>query len=229
MAAARTLPPDYPTAEADDEGDRPSRVRASALPAAQRRAEIIAATLPLLLAHGPAVTTRQIAEAAGVAEGTIFRVFPTKEILIDAVVESALDMTSIDSSLGTIDPALPLEGRLIAAVDILRRRFADILQLKTAVESMSLAGRAPSMADRRHPTDLSGLAAVFEADRHQLRRDPLEAAYLLRGMTITGTHPALILDQPLSSAEIVSLFLDGTRLASASPVPPSADRGAARC
>ena len=198
-------------------------------PAAQRRAEIIAATLPLLLAHGPAVTTRQIAEAAGVAEGTIFRVFATKESLIDAVVESAFDMTSIDSSLRAIDPALPLERRLIAAVDILRRRFADILQLKTAVESMSLGGHAQSMAERRHPTDLSGLAAVFEPDRDHLRREPLEAAHLLRGMTITGTHPALILDQPLSSAEIVSLFLDGARRTSTRPAPAStsADRGTA--
>ena len=212
MPTARTLPTDGPTAHSDH-GDRPSRARASALPAAQRRAEIIAATLPLLLAHGPAVTTRQIAEAAGVAEGTIFRVFPTKESLIDAVVESVFDMTSIDSSLGAIDPALPLEGRLIAAVDILRRRFADIMQLKTVVESMQREGRAPSVAGHRHPTDLSGLAAVFEADRDQLRRDPLDAAYLLRGMTIAGTHPGLILDQPLSSAEIVSLFLDGARLA----------------
>jgi AcrR family transcriptional regulator len=189
--------------------------------------EIIAATLPLLLAHGPAVTTRQIAEAAGVAEGTIFRVFATKESLIEAVVESAFDMTSIDSSLGAIDPTLPLERRLIAAVDILRRRFADLMQLKTAVESMALGGRAPAMADRRRPTDLSGLAAVFEPDRDQLRRDPLEAAYLLRGLTITGTHPALILDEPLSSAEIVSLFLDGTRIAG--PAATMTDREAERC
>ena len=204
--------------------DRPRRTRASALPASNRRAEIVAATLPLLLAQGPAVTTRQIAEAAGVAEGTIFRVFPTKESLIDAVVESAFDMTSIDASLGAIAPALPLEDRLIAAVDILRRRFAEIHQLHAAVGSMPLAGRAASMTNRRRPPDLSGLAALFEADRDQLRRDPLDAAYLLRGMTITGTHPALILDEPLSSAEIVSLFLDGVRLAG----PSSAARGT-RC
>ena len=71
----------------------PSRTRATALPPSERRAEIIAATLPLVLAHGAAVTTRQIAEAAGIAEGTIFRVFPDKESLIEAVVESAFDST----------------------------------------------------------------------------------------------------------------------------------------
>ena len=48
---------------------------------------IIEAMLPLLLEHGEMVTTRQIAEAAGIAEGTIFRVFADKDELIAAVVE----------------------------------------------------------------------------------------------------------------------------------------------
>ena len=121
--------------------------RAAALPPSERRAEIVAATLPLLLVHGASVTTRQIAEAAGIAEGTIFRVFPDKESLIAAVVESAFDTKTVDAALAAIDPTLPLEPRLVAAVEILRRRFADILQLRTAVEMMQLSATAEG--DRR--------------------------------------------------------------------------------
>ena len=121
--------------------------RAAALPPSERRAEIVAATLPLLLVHGASVTTRQIAEAAGIAEGTIFRVFPDKESLIAAVVESAFDTKTVDAALAAIDPTLPLEPRLVAAVEILRRRFADILQLSTAVEMMQLS--ATLEGDRR--------------------------------------------------------------------------------
>jgi AcrR family transcriptional regulator len=189
------------------------------MPASERRAEIVAATLPLLLAHGSAVTTRQIAEAAGIAEGTIFRVFPDKDSLIEAVLEHVLDTGALDEAIAAIDPTLSLEARLVEAVEILRRRFADILQLKTATGTMHVSSAATTRAD------LGALAALFEPDRDQIRRDPLEAAHLLRGMTIAGTHPALILDEPLPPAEIVSLFLDGVR--SATPQP--ADRTDRSC
>ncbi|HEX9549144.1 MAG TPA: helix-turn-helix domain-containing protein, partial [Acidimicrobiales bacterium] len=61
--------------------------RAAALPPDERRSMIVAATLPLLLAHGERVTSRQIAEAAGIAEGTIFRAFADKDELIATVLE----------------------------------------------------------------------------------------------------------------------------------------------
>jgi len=188
-----------------------SRTRATALPPSERRAEIIAATLPLVLTHGAAVTTRQIAEAAGIAEGTIFRVFPDKESLIEAVVESAFDATSTDAALTAIDMGLPLEARLVEAVEILRRRVADLWQLRTALGMMQVSSGGPSMTDKHRPPDLSSLASLFGLDRDRIRRTPLEAAHLLRGLTIASTHPALILEAPLPSEEIVSLFLDGVR------------------
>jgi AcrR family transcriptional regulator len=179
----------------------PSRSRAAALPPEERRARIVEATLPLLLAHGTALTTRQIAEAAGIAEGTIFRVFPDKDSLIAAVVDAALDTTTVDAQLDAIDATLPLDDRLIAAVEILRRRIADVLQLRAAV----------GILDQRPSADLGALAAVFEPDRAALRRDPVQAAHLLRGLTLAGTHPSLAPDEPLTSEEIVSLLLDGLR------------------
>ena len=64
--------------------------RARPLPPAERRASLIAATRQLILDHGPEVTTRQVAEAAKVAEGTLFRVFPTRRDLIAATIADHL-------------------------------------------------------------------------------------------------------------------------------------------
>ena len=64
--------------------------RARPLPPAERRASLIAATRQLILDHGPDVTTRQVAEAAKVAEGTLFRVFPTRRDLIAATIADHL-------------------------------------------------------------------------------------------------------------------------------------------
>ena len=82
------------------------------MPAEERRASILAATVPLLIDHGTQITTRQIAEAAGVAEGTIFRVFVDKETLIEAAVEQAFDPAPVEAELRAIDPTLALEARL---------------------------------------------------------------------------------------------------------------------
>jgi hypothetical protein len=76
---------------------------------------------------------------------------------------------------------------------------------------LQVSGDGPSKPDKHQPPDLTPLAGLFEADRDRIRRDPMEAAHLLRGLTIACTHPALVLDAPLASTEIVSLFLDGVR------------------
>lgn len=56
----------------------------------ERRATIIEAALPLLAEHGTQVTTSQVATAASIAEGTVFRVFRDKQDLIDQCVRQAL-------------------------------------------------------------------------------------------------------------------------------------------
>jgi AcrR family transcriptional regulator len=185
--------------------------RATALPAEERRAAIVAAALPLLLEQGAGVTTRQIAEAAGIAEGTIFRVFADKTALIDAVVEAAFDPAPTAAALADIDLGLALEPRLTEATEVLQRRVATIWQLMTAV-GMTKPPTAPSdAAARRQSPEMVALAALFVPDARRLRLDPLEAAERLRGLTFACSHPALIAGEPSTPAEIVSLLLDGIR------------------
>ena len=65
--------------------------RARPLSVEERQASIIDAVIPLLAVHGRDLTSRQIAEAAGIAEGTIFRAFGHKDSLITAAVAKFLD------------------------------------------------------------------------------------------------------------------------------------------
>ena len=190
--------------EPELEADVP-RQRAAALPPEARRAAIVAATVPLLVAHGTNVTTRQIADAAGVAEGTIFRVFADKEAVIDAAVEAALDPAPTEAALAAIDRGLAFDAQLVRAAEILQLRVTEVWQLLSSV------GRTPSSKDRRPPPELSELTRLFEPQRGVLRQEPDVAAGLLRGLVLAASHPLLITGEPLAPEAIVATLLDGLR------------------
>ena len=74
----------------------------------QRREMIIHAALPLVAEFGTAVTTAQVARAAGIGEATVFRAFADKEALLDACVAEALDVTHLLRELRSISIDQPL-------------------------------------------------------------------------------------------------------------------------
>jgi AcrR family transcriptional regulator len=190
--------------------------RAAALPPEERRRALIEATLPLVLTHGPEVSTRQIAEVAGVAEGTIFRVFPTKDDLIEAVVCSALDPSALIDAIGRVDRSAALEQRLLAAVELMQERSRQLAHLLHAVAPGGRPDRGSQGRDSRFRAAearlVDALAVLIEPDRDRLRCSAQEAARRLRLVTMALSHPRFVEDRPLSPSEIVSLLLDGMRV-----------------
>jgi AcrR family transcriptional regulator len=172
---------------------------------------VIAATLPLLRTYGTAVTTAQIAMAAGIAEGTLFRVFLDKESLIKAAICTAFDPAPAERELDGIDPTLALRDQLIAAVEILQRRVAGVWQLLSMLGMTSPPRQPDGVPEPPRPGPPRRLIAMFEAHRDELRCPPEQAARMLRMMTFAGTHPRIAEGPPLTAAEIVAVVLDGIR------------------
>jgi AcrR family transcriptional regulator len=216
-----------------------ARERARRLPPQERREALINATLPLVLWHGPGVTTRQIAEAADVAEGTIFRVFADKEALIRAVVERAMDPSGTLRDLDGIDRGLPLRAKLETAVTIMQSRLQGVFAL---IDALGWQG-PPGGRDGRHPDDRhpgcdraahvrrqvhderpvddrhrhqqmndqfrEALVDVIADDRVLLRVPASELAAALRLLVFSATHPRISDGNPLTPRQIVGIVLDG--------------------
>ncbi len=113
-------PPDAPSgAEAAPGVPAPERTRARPLSREERRDAIAAATIPLLVEHGAAVTTRQIADAAGVAEGTLFRAFADKDEILHAAVVRSLDPAPAVAAIGLLPDDDGLRPLVVSIVEFL--------------------------------------------------------------------------------------------------------------
>jgi AcrR family transcriptional regulator len=189
--------------------------RAAALSPDARRKTIIDATIPLLRNYGRAVTTAQIAMAAGVAEGTLFRVFPDKESLITAAVQVAFESGPADRELAAIDRALPLRDKLIFAVEILQRRVQEIWQLIAMLNLQpppgTFRGEGDPKPGTRFGTAQHAFVELIEPHADELRCDVEHVARLVRIITFAGTHPRIADGPELTAAEIVAVALDGVR------------------
>jgi AcrR family transcriptional regulator len=86
----------------------PSALRADA---ARNRELIIAAAAAVFAERGLEAATAEIAHRAGVGEATLFRRFPTKDDLIDAIIETRMDELAAlaDAAAEAPDPAAALE------------------------------------------------------------------------------------------------------------------------
>jgi AcrR family transcriptional regulator len=178
----------------------------------ERREMLVAATLPLVVRHGLKVTTRQIAEAAGVAEGTIFRVFPDKDALIQATVAKALDPGPVLTELAAVDMELTLQDRLVVVTGVLQRRFVMVFNL---LISVGMHGPPKDIEEHRaaarpqHAAVLAEIGRILEPDSEKLRCPVPEVVRILRLLTFSGSHPLISDGRLLTAEEIADVLLNG--------------------
>lgn len=185
------------------DADTPPRQRAQPLAPDERKAMIIDAVIPLLVEHGRGVTSRQIAEAAGIAEGTIFRAFGDKETLVSAAIEKYLDPEPLRDALRAIDPGLPLEHKVRAVILLMRERFQSVMRIMAVI-----GPERPHIPQERHEFARI-IARIIEPEAAALNLPPERVAYVLRLLSFASAFPALNEGLEFSVDELARIALLG--------------------
>ncbi len=176
--------------------------RARPLSPDDRRQAIIEAVIPLILEHGVGITSRQIAEAAGVAEGTVFRAFSDKDSLIDAAADAFLTRAAVSAAGPIVDPALPLDEKLALVMDVMSHRVRDVMRM-----AMLTGRHGPAPTPAQMAKFNAMIADTFAPDAAQLRVPLERLGQFMRALAIATSIPTG--GTELSPAEIVELISHG--------------------
>jgi AcrR family transcriptional regulator len=180
---------------------------------------IVRSVLPLVLDHGSAVTTQQIARAAGIGEGTIFRAFKDKDELLDACVSEALKPDDALAAIAEIPLDQPLDSRLLEAAETLG---AHLQRMGTMIGIMHATGRRGHRDPEQRAKDKSrgrggrretmvamraAMVDLFEPEKDQLRLPAEQIASLFLSLLFSGARGND--DDGPTTREVVEVFLKG--------------------
>jgi AcrR family transcriptional regulator len=193
-----------------------TRHRAPALAPDKRRQEVVAATVPLVLEYGAGTTTAQIAEAAGIAEGTIFRVFQDKREVLLAALFTALSADAEVEQIANIPNGDSLAGRLLAAMSAISA-YQD--RLWSVMRALHELGWRHDHDDLKQDDDgprhqmqriAVAIAAMFEPRAGSLQFEPLPAARIFLALAFTSRLSERGMGEPSATPEqLVNVFLYG--------------------
>jgi AcrR family transcriptional regulator len=184
---------------------------------ADRRRAILDVAMPLLIEKGAAVTTAEIAQAAGIAEGTIFRAFPDKSTLIFDVVKSTMDPAPVAAAIREISRTRSLEARLADAARLLSDYFNQVTAIGECLRAVSMQGGVRhgdvgKVVKESSATITAALTEFFEHHRKALRVSPSNAVAAFRGLVFASVHPMLPPRDRLKTEEVARILMSGIAL-----------------
>lgn len=175
------------------------------------------------------MSTRELAAAAGVAEGTLFRVFPDKRALLCAAVKQATDPEPFLAELATVNRSEPLARRIEQVTELLLARMDGIVLLVSALHDLPRdedgAGRParaphqPAEHAERVARILRGIADVLEPDGDTLPVTSLQAAGLIYAVAFGDRMPGLLGEARMDAHDLAGCLARGLDRS-----PPDLDR-----
>lgn len=157
--------------------------------ARRNQARILDAARAQITAHGAEVSMDQIARAAGVAVGTLYRHYPTKTDLVRAILSEYAEGLLVQAEDAARSVTAP--GEAMSRIRALLTRFlatASVNQaIKAAAESLDAVHSSGDQDDRAR-TALGALIAAAQADG-DLRTDVTADDILLIMISAPTTLP----------------------------------------
>ena len=191
----------------------PQRERARRLAPEERRAALLDAATELFIAQGPGFTTADLAAAAEVSEGTIFRYFPDKPTLVAECRQRAIGLEDLLPELAAAAELPTLAERVRAASLLLDARIPQMIQVVSDGGTRDATDDAGDIAEQL----VAALSPVFdgpgpdgpEATRAGPER-PAQLANLLIGLLISNTFLCEKSSTPSVPVDrLVEIFLHG--------------------
>jgi AcrR family transcriptional regulator len=197
-------------------------------PARKRRADADRSVAAILdaaleaLASDPDSSMSEIARQAGVVRATIYVHFPTRESLLDAVMERAV--ADVAEATRGAEPQL---GEPVEALErVLRATWRELARFH-ALLAINIARLSAEELRRRHLPVLDQLQPLVERGQEQgvFRRDLPVGWHLAVIRAIVHTASGEIRNGRISEAEAEAAMLT-TAVSAISPWPPPASRPA---
>ncbi|WP_326834930.1 helix-turn-helix domain-containing protein [Amycolatopsis rhabdoformis] len=175
--------------------------------ATRNRARLLAAASKLFIERGPDVPFTEIAKAAQVGVGTIYRHFPTREELIEAAYHS--ELVAVCEAAGELLAAKPPEEALRAWMDRFGQYMTTKLGLADAIRAVVVSGGNPFAQSREKLT--AALGSLLDATsaagvtRREVSADDL--LMTLSGIAMAAGAP----DQHEQLQRMIDLVFEGVR------------------
>jgi AcrR family transcriptional regulator len=191
------------------------QVRAMRADARRNRAKIVAAARLCMARDGLDAQMEEIAKAAGVGVGTVYRHFPNKDELVDALAQERFERLAelAREALADSDPGRAFENfiRASARIQTEDRSLSEVLVsrpevMRPASERVGMLGLVAQLMGRAQD------AGVIRPDA-----EPTDVPMLM--CALAGTHQMPKMDPE----RYIAIVLDGLRAPGSSPLPASGE------